>query len=269
MRVLVVRVLAVRVLAVRVLAAEASKLASLPAVWIALAAGVLVPSVIAGITSSAVLDAITRGAERAAGVDHGYQELAFGVVGVIILGVVAVSSEYVTENEESGGGRQITTSLTAVPSRLRFLLAKAATTAIVSALLAVAATVTTLGVVQVVLGEHAPALGVEELPRLAGVVFYWIFTSLLAFGITVLTRHGVVPLAVLITNTSVVTVTYLLTRITPLADYLPDMAGLRMFIRKIADNTAEITPLLGGLVMTAWVTVLLVIAAAVFTRRDA
>ncbi|MFC4592555.1 ABC transporter permease [Sphaerisporangium corydalis] len=241
----------------------------MPTVWIAMAAGVLVPSVVAGITSSAALDAITRGAERAAGVDIGYQELAFGVVGVIILGVVGISSEYFTESEESGGGRQITTSLTAVPSRLRFLLAKAATIAIGSALLAVVAVFTTMGVVHVVLGEHAPVLGIEELPRLAGVVCYWVYTSLLAFGVTVLTRHGVIPLAVLIANTSVVTVTYLLTKITLLANYLPDMAGIRMFIRKIADNTVEISPLVGDLVMTAWVMVLLMIAAAVFTRRDA
>ncbi|MCT9929918.1 ABC transporter permease [Planotetraspora sp. A-T 1434] len=253
----------------RTLAAEASKLASLPSVWIALAAGVLVPSVIAGITASATLGAITRGAKTLAGVDTGYQELAFGVVGVIILGVVGISSEYFTESAESGGGRQVTTSLTAVPSRLRFLLAKISTIAITSALLAITAAATTMGVVQVVLGERAPALGADDVPRLVGVVCYWVYTALLAFGITVLTRHGVIPLAVLIANTSVVTVTYLLTKITPLANYLPDMAGVRMFIRKLADNTVEISPLTGGLVMTAWVTVLLVIAAIAFTRRDA
>jgi hypothetical protein len=253
----------------RALAAEASKLASLPAVWIATAAGVLVPGVIAAITASSTLGAITRGAAAEAAIDTGYQELAFGVAGAIILGVVGVSSEYVTESAESGGGRQITTSLTVVPSRLRFLLAKMSAIAIGSALLAIIATVTTMGVVRVVLGEHAPAWGADDVPRLAGVVCYWVYTALLASGITVLTRHGVVPLAVLIANTSVVSVTYLLTKITPLANYLPDMAGVRMFIRQLADSTAEISPLTGGLVMTAWVTVLLVIAAISFTRRDA
>ncbi|OPG06161.1 ABC transporter permease [Microbispora sp. GKU 823] len=250
----------------RALAAETSKLASLPAVWIATAAGVLVPGVVAAITASSTLRAIDRGA---AAIDSGYQELAFGVVGAIILGVVAVSSEYVTESADSGGGRQITTSLTVVSSRLRFLLAKLSAIAISSAMLAITATVTTMGVVRVVLGEHAPALGADDVPRLAGVACYWVYSALLASGITVLTRHGAVPLAVLIANTSVVSVTYLLTKITPLANYLPDMAGVRMFIRKLADSTAEISPLTGGLVMTAWVTVLLVIAAISFTRRDA
>jgi len=253
----------------RALAAEVSKLASLPAVWLATAAGVLVPAVIAAITASSALGAIARGAEANAGIDTGYQELAFGVVGAIIVGVVGVSSEYVTGSAESGGGRQITTSLTAVPSRLRFLLAKMTAIAVSSAMLAIGAAVTTMGVVRVVLGEHAPAWGTDDVPRLAGVVCYWMYTALLASGITVLTRHGVVPLAVFIANTSVVSVTYLLTRITPLANYLPDMAGVRMFIRKLAGSTAEIGPLTGGLVMTAWVTVLLVIAAIRFTRRDA
>ncbi|WP_067140172.1 ABC transporter permease [Microtetraspora malaysiensis] len=253
----------------RALAAEAWKLASLPTVWIATAVGVLVPSVIAGITASATLGAITRGAGTVPGVDTGYQELAFGVVGAIILGVVGISSEYFTESEESGGGRQITTSLTVVPSRLRFLLTKISAIAIAAALLAIIAAATTMGVVRVVLGAHALTLGADDVPRLVGVVCYWVYTALLAFGITVLTRHGVIPLAVLIANTSVVTVTYLLTKITPLANYLPDMAGVRMFIRKLADNTVEISPLTGGLVMTAWVAVLLVIAAIAFTRRDA
>ncbi|MFI7450078.1 ABC transporter permease [Nonomuraea sp. NPDC049714] len=248
----------------RALTAEISKLASLPTVWLAAATGVLVPSAVAAITSFSA-----RGGETAAGIDTGYRELAFGVVGVIILGVVGISSEYFTESAESGGGRQITTSLTAVPSRLRFLYAKMSAIAITGALLAIVAAVATMGVVQVVLGAHAPALGADDVPRLAGVVCYWVFTALLAFGITVLTRHGVIPLAVLIANTSVVTVTYLLTRITPLANYLPDMAGVRMFIRELDDTGVEISPLVGCLVMSAWVAALLVIAGITFTRRDA
>ncbi|MGW5259932.1 ABC transporter permease [Microbispora sp. NPDC004025] len=253
----------------KALAAEASKLASLPAVWIATAAGVLVPGVVAAITASSARGAIDRGVAVVAAIDTGYQELAFGVVGVIVLGVAGVGSEYVTESAESGDGRQITTSLTAVPSRLRFLVAKMSAIAIGAAMLAIIAAGSTMGVVRVVLGEHAPAWGADDVPRLAGVVCYWTYTALLAAGITVLTRHGVVPLTVLVANTSVVSVTYLLTKITPLANYLPDMAGIRMFIRDLAGSTAEIGPLTGGLVMTAWVTALLVIAAISFARRDA
>lgn len=253
----------------RALTAELSKLFSLPSVWIALVTGLLVPTAVTALNAVSIRDAIARGSETAVGIDYGYQELAFGVIGAILIGVVAISSEYFTEGGESGGGRQITTSLTAISSRLRFLLAKAASVAIVSALLAAAAAAATMAVTRIVLGEHAPVPGSEDVPRLIGIVCYWALTALLAFGITILTRHGVVPLSILIVNTSVVTVTYLLTRITPLAYYLPDMAGIRMFIRDLADSTVEITPLVGGLVMTAWVAALFTVAAIVFCRRDA
>src|SRR4051812_19332919 len=99
---------------------ELSKLASLPSVWAAIVVGVAIPCVVAFITSTSVANAISRGTKASAGADIGFQELAFGVVGAIILGVVAASSEYFTEGEDSGGGRQITTSLTVVPSRWRF-----------------------------------------------------------------------------------------------------------------------------------------------------
>jgi ABC-2 type transport system permease protein len=241
----------------RALAAEISKLASLRAAWVAAAVGVLLPSVIAGLNASSTAVEASR--------DRGYQELAFGVVGVLVLGVVAISSEYVTESAESGGGRQITTSLTAVPSRLRFLIAKMSAVALAGAALGVAATTATMVVLHAALGEEAPPIAV---PRLAGVVWYWACTALLASAITVLTRQGVIPLAVFIVNTSVVSFTFLLSKVTPLANYLPDLAGVRMFIPKLPGNPVVISPLAGGLVMTAWVCALLVIATVVFTRRD-
>lgn len=253
----------------RVWRAELAKLVTLPSVWAALAAGLLIPPVIAGITAAAARTAIVRGSEAAAGIDTGYQELAFGIIGVILLGVFAISSEYFTESEESGGGRQITATLTAVPSRLRLLMTKAAVVAAASAALAVVAAAATMGVVHIVLGEYAPGLSGQDVPRLIGVVCYWALTALLAFDITVLVRHGIFPLAILIVNTSFVSVTFLLTRLTPLANYLPDMAGIRMFIRDLQDASAEIAPLTGGLVMTAWTAALLAVAAYVFCRRDA
>ncbi|WP_372629864.1 ABC transporter permease [Cohnella sp.] len=253
----------------RAITAELSKLLSLLSVWVALAIGLIVPTAIVAINSVSTRKAIALGDHTAVGIDMGYQELAFGVIGAIIIGVIAVSSEYFTESGESGGGRQITTSLIARPSRLRFLLAKATAVAMVSAVLASASAVATMAEIRIFLGEHAPELGSADVPRLAGIVCYWVLSALLAFGITVLTRHGIVPLAILIVNTSVVTVTYLLTRITSLAYYFPDMAGIRMFIRNLDDSTVEMAPLVGGLVMTAWVAALLTIAAIVFCRRDA
>ncbi|GAB1819524.1 ABC transporter permease [Herbidospora sp. RD11066] len=230
--------------------AELSKLASLWSVWLASAIAVAVPTAITALNSTT---------SRGIGPDRGYQELAFGVMGVIILGVVAVGSEYFTEGADAGGGRQITTSLLAVPSRLRFLAAKAGAVALVAALLAVVASA----------GAMAFAVGSSvEWGRLAGVVCYWTYTALLAFGITLLVRHGIVPLVVLLVNTSLVSVTFLLSKAFPVFGFAPDLAGARMFVEP-NDSTVEISPLLGFLVMSGWVAVVLVLAGIAFGRRDA
>ncbi|MNO69578.1 ABC-2 family transporter protein [compost metagenome] len=194
--------------------------------------------------------------------------------GVIILGVLAVSSEYLTESSESGGGQQITTSLTVVSSRLHFLLAKAGAVTVMSILLCIVAMMTTLLATHLVLGEYTPAF---EWSRLIGVVCYWTFTALLAFGITVLTKNSIVPLAVLIINSSVVSFSVMLYKITKLALYLPDRAGYEMFMFTSDRSNTPITgslfdryhtPFTGGLIMFAWVVIIFIVAAIVFHRRD-
>ncbi|MEU9691935.1 ABC transporter permease [Amycolatopsis japonica] len=232
---------------------ELRKLTSLPSVWAAVAIGVLLPAALTFLNARAA-------ARRGGNVDLGFQELAFGVVGAIILGVVAVSSEYTTEGENAGGGRQITTSLTVVPSRRRLLITKLAAMITVVAALATVSSAITLTIVE--------ALGVSDFGRLPGVVLYWMLTALLASGLTLVTRNGILPLTVLILNTSVVTVTYLLTKLTPLAAFFPDLAGFRMFIERV-ELPVQLSPVTGGLVMTAWVAALLTAGFLVFRGRDA
>jgi ABC-2 type transport system permease protein len=75
-----------------------------------------------------------------------------------------------------------------------------------------------------------------------------------------------VTLTVLIVNSSVVSVSYLLTKVTPAANYLPDIVGAHMFLNQVGD--VRIAPLTAGLVMTAWVAALLGLGAWLFERRD-
>ncbi|QTD39423.1 ABC transporter permease [Sporosarcina sp. Te-1] len=241
--------------------AELSKLFSLPGMWLAYLIGAFAPPLFAALDSFAEKEDIIAGVSTRLS-EVGYIGLGGGVQGIIILGVLAVSSEYLTESSESGGGNQITTSLTAVSSRLHFLLAKAGAVTVVSVLLAIVAVVTTVSATNLILGDYAPAF---EASRLIGAVCYWTFTALLAFGITVLTKNGIIPLAVLMINSSVVTISFLLTKVTKLAFYLPDMAGLDMFM---SPSGGFHTPLTGGFIMFAWVTVLFLVAAVVFHRRD-
>lgn len=249
----------------RIVRAELLKLLGLPSAWIAFAVGLVVAPLITFINSSTTVRAIENGTGTAPGGDAGYQELAFGITGAIILGVVAISSEYLTEGEESAGTRQVTTSLTAVPSRARLLVAKTTALILTVAMLATVTTAVTLTITRVVLGDHAEPLSAL---RALGVVLYWVLSALLAFGITLLTRSGVVPLAVLILNTSLVSVTYLLSRVVDAANYSPDLAGARMFIRDF-ESSVQIAPVTGGLVMTSWVLAVLAIGVVVFQRRDA
>ncbi|MCG7378775.1 ABC transporter permease [Paenibacillus sp. ACRSA] len=241
--------------------AEMSKLFSLPSIWLACFIGAVAPALFSGLDSLAQKEDIIAGVSTRLA-EVGYVGLGFGVQGVIILGVLAVSSEYFTESSESGGGRQITTSLSIVPSRLYFLLAKAGTVTAISVLLCTIAIVTTILSTELILGEYAPAF---EWSRLIGAVFYWVFTSLIAFGLTLLTKNSIIPLTVLMINSSIVSFSIMLAKVTPLAVYLPDRAGIDMFM-SMSDRFH--TPLIGGLVMFTWVVVLMIVAAIVFHRRD-
>lgn len=237
---------------------ELSKLLGLPAVWVGAAVGVLLP---AGIT---VLNGVQPDARVTA--DFGFYELGAGAIAAIVLGAVAVSSEYRSDGE--GDGRQITTSLTCVAGRIRFLAAKAAAVTVAVAVLGtVAATVTVLAAHRV-LGGRAVAPVAENLARVPAVAAYWVLTALLAYALTLLTRSGVVTMTVLIVNASLVSVSLLLSRVTALADYLPDRAGAAMFITTGEDLPA-VSPLGGALVMAAWALVALVVAFRAFHRRDA
>lgn len=242
--------------------AEMSKLFSLPSIWLACFIGAFAPAIFAGLDSLAQKEDIIAGVSTRLA-EVGYIGLGFGVQGVIILGVLAVSSEYYTESSESGGGRQIETSLSVVPSRLNFLLAKAGAVTAISLLLCIMAIVTIVLSTKLILGEYAPTY---EWFRLFGAICYWVFTALLAFGLTVLTKNSIIPLTILMINSSVVSFSILLAKVTTLAVYLPDRAGIDMFM-SMSDRFH--TPLTGGLVMFTWVVVLMTIAAIVFHRRDA
>jgi ABC-2 type transport system permease protein len=219
---------------------ELLKLAGLPSVWVAAALCLLVPPALVVLAGQNVQDTG----------DRGFVELTVGVLGALALGTVAAGSEF--------RGRQIRTSLLCVPSRLRLLTAKIAAVALTVAVAALVSAVLTL----VVAG--APVAGA----RVAGLVVYWVLDALLAFGITLLLRSGVLPLTVMIVNTTAVSFTYLLTKVTPLAAYLPDMAGAHMFIHDM-NTPDELSPVTAGLVMAAWVVALLTVAGLVFHRRDA
>lgn len=259
----------------RALTAELRKALTLPAVWAGIAVA-LVGSL--GIT---LLNAVTARNAIAAGradellastspFETGYAAAPLGTVGAVVIGVILISSEYTANSPDAGGGRQLTTTLTATPQRLVVLAAKAVTVILLVAATAAVTLPACLALAHALIGDagQETVSTQEGVMRWLGAELYWTLTGLLAFAITVLTRSGIIPLIVLIVNSSLVSVSLLLTNITPLAHWLPDMAGRRLF-GGIGTVEGGLEALPGALVMTAWIVALLAAAGVVFSRRDA
>lgn len=232
-------------------AAELRKALTLPAAIAGLAVAVAGPVALSALNAS-------QGAGDSAA-DAAMAAAPLLTLGAIVIGVVVVGSEY-------SGARPIATTFAAMPRRTTVLVAKAVTVVALVAAAAVVAMPAALLVARAV-GDDA---GEVDPGRWLGAAAYATFTALIALAITALTRSGVVPLIVLVANGSVVSVSFLLSKVTPLARYLPDLAGMRMIAGgdRLAIDDA-LAPLPGGLVMAAWTAALLAVAAVVLNRRDA
>lgn len=260
---------------IRMVAAELRKTAILPASLAAVAVAALGSLAITLLNAFGVRDAIDSGQLDTVGytspVEVAFAAVPLGTVGAVILGVVAMSSEYTANSPDAGGGRQVTTTLTATPQRLTLLTAKACSVTLLVLAIAAVTIPACLAAAHLIIGETATSDDVgDTIGRSAGAALYWALTALIALAITTLTRSGIIPLIILIANSSLVSVSLLLTNLTPLAYYLPDVAGTPLFARETWGNFEDaLDPLTGGLVMTAWALGLLTIAATSFTRRDA
>lgn len=243
--------------------AEVRKLLGLPTAWIGIVLGTLLAPVIVLLNAPYVRRAIAGGTITDTS-DLGLQELGIGLIGPMVLGVVVISSEYTSTGHDAPRARQLTATLTAMPGRLRLLTAKTVALVLVAATQAAVTAAATLTLTHVLHGAHVP---VPAAARVATAILYWTLIALLSYAITLITRNGIVPLTFLIINSTVVSVSYLLTKVTDLAAYLPDIVGPQMFLNT-SDFPVRIAPLTAGLVMTAWIAVLLTIGAVLFHRRD-
>lgn len=257
--------------------AEVRKAATLPGVLAGLAvalAGSIGLALLNGLTARNLLasgrpDLLAEDASSP--FETAFAAIPLGAVGAVIIGVVVISSEYATTAADAGGGRQLSVTLAAVPGRTRLLMAKAATVVLFVVVTAAIALPASIALARSVLGVHAvETVPVSEmLGRCLGAALYWALSGLIALAIASLTRSGVIPLIVLIVNGSLVSVSYLLTQLTPVAHWLPDMAGRSLFAGPHDAIEGALDALPGALVMIAWTIALLAVAGVVLTRRDA
>jgi ABC-2 type transport system permease protein len=251
---------------------EVRKLIGLRSIWGAAGFSLVATPLIALMNSVSLRHALDTGNTgqllSTSTTDSGFVELTLGLIGVVIIGVVAMSSEYRTSQVTGRVGPQITATLAATPNRDTVLVAKAIAVAVLAAPVAVAATTLTLGASRLALGSYASAFDTSIIVRAGGVVLYWVLTAELVFAATVLIRNGVVPLVIGIGNASFISVSFLLSKLTRWARYLPDAAGARLFIRE-AEPAHHLGPLAGGLTMVFWTVTVLAVAMVVFVSRDA
>lgn len=231
--------------------AETTKLWSLPATHLT-ALGTLVASAMLAIAFGA--------AGRPGGttvLDAGLAPAGYTQMGFIILGVVAVTSEY------SGG--QLRTTLTAMPRRTTQHLAKLVSLAQFALLAAVITVLASIVVAGVVVGDQASLT--EALRGIGGAAGYLTLTTLLSAAVAAIVRRTIPALAGLLVHYFIAGP--LLRDRTDFATYLPDTAGYRMWFPGATGRLGALSPLTGAAVVLAWVVLAVAVSTTAFRRRDA
>jgi ABC-2 type transport system permease protein len=255
-----------------VLGAEVRKLVGLRSMGVAVAIALVITPAIALMNSRSLHAALDSGNTAqllsTSTIDSGFIELTLGMIAAITIGVFAMSSEYRTSRGTTTVGPQIFTSLAAVPRRPMLLGGKGLAVALIVTPLAALSTALTLWMSRFGLGSYAFPVDRALVVRGLGVVAYWVLTAELVLAATVIVRNGVVPMIVGIGNSSVISVSFLLGKLTRWAAYLPDAAGAQLFIRE-EQTQHHLTAFAGGLTMTIWTVAAIAIATLVFCKRDA
>lgn len=250
----------------RVLAAEWIKFATLRSTWILLAVTVVLTAGLPILFASVI--GTVSGPRRAEITANGLSGVVFNGMSLaqLIIGALAVlflSSEYTTG--------MIRSTMTAVPTRLPVLAAKAVIIAVVSYVVTTASVYIAFLVANPILTGYGTGITVTgDVTRsylLAGV--YVAAVALIGLALAELLRNsagGITALAGLIFVLPVVFELIPVDFFTQLGKYLPGSAGRRLYAVQLPSG--ELTQLQGGLVLGAWVVVLLVGAAVSIRRRD-
>ncbi|MEW9528366.1 ABC transporter permease [Microbispora sp. NPDC049125] len=204
--------------------------------------------------------------EQQAGFDPTFVSLfggtAFSQLAIGVLGVLVITSEYATG--------MIGPSLTAVPRRGRWLLAKV----MVFAAVAVAAGIV-VGLGAFLMGQ--PNLAAADAPRAAlgqshvlrAVLMtgpYLALVGLFGMAVGFLVRATAGGITIVVAATALVP-NILLQVVGGVADLWPTLAGLR--ITTTIDDPGDLSPWAGFGLFTAFVAAMLTLAYAVFRRTDA
>jgi ABC-type transport system involved in multi-copper enzyme maturation permease subunit len=251
----------------RVLVSEWIKLWSLRSTVLTLLAAVVAMVAVGCLASWAFVsnwDELTP-AERAGfnPIDPALVGVNLAQLAVGVLGVLLITGEYATG--------MIRATLSAVPTRLPVLWAKAGLYAAVTFVLMAATSLIAFLMAQLFLGDRGVGLGVAELPRaLLGTAGYLTAIGVLAVALGFLLRSTAGGIATLFGLLLVVPTLGLLLPSSwrdAVLPYLPNYAGSAVTTVRPQDDLLSATG--GALVLVAWALIPLLAAALVVRRRDA
>ncbi len=256
-----------------VMRGEWIKLLSLRSTWWVLAIAVALMTLFA-LGQAMSLDLLAESPEAAAlGVIHGAEIVSggypLGTVTIAVLGVLLITGEYSTG--------MIRSTLTAVPTRVPVLAAKAIALMVLTVVTSVVSLALASLVTRFLLAEHdlVPALNDAQTWQVyGGVAYFLIAAALFALGIGTLLRStaGTVTIALTVLLLlpgilSIITLDWVENIVT----YLP-MPAAAAFLT-VSDSTltdsSDLTPWTGVLVVAAYAVIPMVAAAGMLRRRDA
>lgn len=246
---------------------ELTKLITLRSLWITAALTWLIVVLAGWSQAGPVGDALRTNdpglAPGASPETVGFDWVALGLIGIIIIGVISASSEYV-----SG---QLRTSLVAASNRLDLYLAKCA---------ALTVFVTTLGILTVPLLSVLSQAGLAELSvidgtvpaslilRWVGAIAFWDAIALIGFALGILFKQTLIPLFALIVVSQL---SLMLLLLTPVFAYLPTVAGVLLFDAGLVTGSypdADPGTPTAAVVTAVWTVGLVVVAGRRFSTRD-
>jgi ABC-2 type transport system permease protein len=250
----------------RVIRAEWIKFTTLRSTWILLAVTVLLTAGLPILFASVfgTLPANRRAQVAQGGLDGiVFNGLSLAQLIIGVLAVLFLSSEYTTG--------MIRSTMTAVPTRLPVLAAKALILAVVSYVTTTVSVFLAYAVAGPILAGYGPGISLTgDVVRsylLAGV--YVAGIALIGLALAELVRNsagGITSLAGLIFVLPIVFQLIPVDFFTEVGKYLPGSAGRHLYAATVASD--ELTQVQGGLVLAAWVGILMVGAAVSMKRRD-
>ncbi len=177
---------------------------------------------------------------------------------------------------ESGGSRQVSTTMLVQPRRGVGIAAKVLVVQVWVVICAVVASAATLAVSVHAMGHYAPSLAPLPWSRLAGVVVWWSVAAMGAFMLATLTRGAMVPLVWSIATMTLVSPSLLAWRATgsTAITWMPDFAGPALVIGGQYRSAGLEMPAPGpawqhALACALWWGACTAVSATAWVRRDA